>query len=432
MQRFIIKGGSPLAGEIEINGAKNAILPILAACLLSDGECVLENVPLLEDVFVMCEILKYYGVNIVWLGNTLIINSQDIENHSPPEDLMKKMRASNLILGPLISLFGEVCLPFPGGCAIGSRPMNYHLMAFSQMGVDIANVGPYIQATTGKLHGGKICLDFPSVGATENAIMAGVKAKGETIIYNAAKEPEIVDLANFLQKMGAKITGAGTDTIYIEGVEKLHGAEHRILDDRIEAGTMMIAAAISGGDILLSNYKETHCESVIAKLQECGVIINNDARGLRIKCCRRPKCADIRTMPYPGFPTDMQAQYMALMAISQGISIVSENIFENRFRHADEMMRMGADIKVIGDSAVIKGKRRLNGAKVKATDLRAGAALVLLALASQGESIVENVCYIDRGYQSLEKSLYSLGADIKRQSVPLEEKALMQINVCPC
>ncbi len=424
-----------MVGEIAINGAKNAILPILAASLLSDGECVLDNVPLLEDVFVMCEILRHYGASIIWLGDSLVVKAENLKNQQPPEDLMKKMRASNLVLGPLISRFGRLSLPFPGGCAIGLRPMNYHLMALSQMGVETSNSGSYIEAKSKKMTGGKICLDFPSVGATENAIMAAVRIPGQTVICNAAREPEIVDLADFLRKMGARIEGDGSDTIIIDGVPRLSGAHHRIRCDRIEAGTMMVAAAITGGDILLTGYSEHDLQAVTAKLRETGVLISGDERGLRVKCCRRPQAADMCTMPYPGFPTDMQAQYMALMTAAQGTAVISENIFENRFRHAEEMLRMGADIRIAGDHAVVKGKKRLNPAKVQATDLRAGAALVLLALSIAGESVVENVFYIDRGYQNLERSLASLGADIKRQAVPAaetEEISLRQPDICPC
>lgn len=432
MHKFVINGGRPLAGEVRINGAKNAILPALASCLLSEGECVFERVPLLEDVFVMCEVLRYYGVSVIWQGDTLTVRPQNIKNIEPPEQLMKKMRASNLILGPLLSSFGEVRLPFPGGCAIGSRPMNYHFRALSQLGAEIFDQGAFIHAKVEKLHGADICLDFPSVGATENAMMAAVKAQGRTIIYNAAREPEVVDLANVLIGMGAKIQGAGGDIIYIEGVEKLSGVHHKVVRDRIEAGTMMIAASITGGDILLEDYDGMEAAALIAKLKEAGVQIIPDARGLRVKACPRAGGVDIRTMPYPGFPTDMQPQFMALMATATGTSIIEESIFENRFRHAVEMRRMGADIKIIGEAAVIKGREAITGAVVEATDLRAGAALVLLGLRAEGQTIVENTAHIDRGYQCLEKTLRSLGADIYRSHMSEKTVSLPELQLCTC
>lgn len=421
-----------MRGKTQINGAKNAILPILAACLLSKGECVLHNVPLLEDVFVMCDIMKHYGANIVWCGNTLVVKADDLQIQDSPTKLMKRMRASNLVLGPLICRLGEVCLTFPGGCAIGARPMDYHLIALNQLGVKVINDGSLIKAQAQKMRGGKIYFDFPSVGATENALMAASLTPGRTVIYNAAREPEISDLALFLNKMGAKITGAGSDIINIEGVSRLQGAEHAVLQDRIEAGTMMVAAAISGGDILLKDYRGNHCCAVISKLCEGGIEITEEQAGLRIKGNKRMRSVDIKTLPHPGFPTDLQAQFMALLATSQGTGIVSENIFENRFRHVSEMMRFGADIKVVGDAAIVKGKPSLTGAHVKATDLRAGAALVLLALAAHGESYVDDIHYIDRGYESFEQSLKALGADITRQSVVLNEAVDARSALYPC
>jgi len=412
----VVSGGTPLRGEVEIHGAKNAILPILAASLLTDEAIVLHKVPLLDDVYVMCEILKYYGSSVERQGSSLIIQSKGVENKTPPEHLMKKMRASNLILGPLLSRFGSVCLPFPGGCDIGSRPMNYHTQAICKLGATVNDRGAYIEAKLKgpTLVGSDIYLDFPSVGATENAMMAAVSAKGETIIYNAAREPEVLDLAVFLRSLGADIRGAGKDVIMVRGVKRLFGGEHEILPDRIEAGTMMIAAAITKGDVLLRNFYGTETAALIAKLKAAGIKVINDDAGLRVLAINRAKATDIRTMPYPGFPTDVQPQFMALMATAKGNSLVVEGIFENRFRHAGEMCRMGADIQIIGDAAIIKGRDHFIGTKTESSDLRAGAALVLLGLVAEGNTIIENVYHIDRGYESFEISLQKMGANIQR------------------
>ena len=403
-------------GEAEVSGAKNAILPILAASLLCEEECFFEKIPLLEDVFVMCDVLRHYGVKIRWQGSSLHIDPRQLENKDAPEFLMKKLRASNLILGPLLSRFSSACLPYPGGCAIGSRPMNYHMSALTQLGAEICDFGSCIRAKASCLHGTEICLDFPSVGATENIMTASVKACGDTVIRNAAREPEVVDLADFLNKMGARVTGAGSDTIRVQGVNRLKGAEHKVIPDRIEAGTLMIAAAITGGDVLLKGLDPQSSSAVIAKLRSSGVIVKEDSAGVRVIAKKRPRATDIRTMPYPGFPTDMQPQFMAYAVTACGTSVIAENIFENRFKHADEMRRMGADIKIIGEAAVVRGKENITGAQVEATDLRAGAALVLMGLYARGETTVDNVFYIDRGYQRLENSLAALGADIVRRS----------------
>ena len=417
MERFVITGGRKLSGEVEINGAKNAILPILAACLLTEEECVFEKVPLLEDVFVMCDVLRHYGAKICWHGSTLIVNTGNIESREAPDCLMKKLRASNLILGPLINRFPYVCIPFPGGCAIGSRPMNYHLAALLRLGADISDCGNCIRARASSLRGADICLDFPSVGATENLLMAAVKAHGNTVVRNAAREPEVCDLAGMLNSMGARIKGAGSDVISIEGVNTLHGTVYRVIPDRIELGTLMTAAAIAGGDVLFKNVDAAMSSAVIAKLRESGVIIREYDDSIRVMSRQRLKSMDIKTMPYPGFPTDMQPQFMALMSVANGTSVICESIFENRFKHADEMRRMGADIKIVGEAAVVRGKELLKGAHVEATDLRAGAALTLMGLYAEGETTVDNVAYIDRGYQSLEESLSAVGADIYRVSL---------------
>ncbi len=428
---FVINGGTPLAGDVTIKGAKNAILPLLAASMLTREECVFEEVPLLEDVFVLCEVLRYFGVRVVQEGSTLVVQASDVDRVAPPEHLMKKMRASNLILGPVLSRNGEVHLPFPGGCAIGSRPMNYHLLALSKLGVELEDKGAYIEARTSQLTGGEICLDFPSVGATENAMMAAVRAKGFTIIRNAAREPEVVDLARFLNQMGGRVRGAGTGIITIEGVSRLHGVRYTVIKDRIETGTFMLAAAISGGDVLLRDVDGQDVAALTAKMQAVGAEVRRDSGGLRVACPQRVRGVDVRTMPYPGFPTDLQPQFMALMATAEGSSIISETIFENRFRHVAEMHRMGADIKVVGDAAVVTGRERLWGAAVEATDLRAGAALVLLGLAAEGQTLIENIHYIDRGYESLEKRLQALGADIRRDQWAEERAATVCWEFCP-
>lgn len=419
MDRFIIQGGRQLSGEYCINGAKNAILAIMAASLLSDEQVVLTGVPMLEDVHVMSEVLSHYGAKVLCEDSTFIISADNLHRRKPPEQLLRKMRASNLVLGPLLARLGEIELTFPGGCAIGERPMDYHIQALTALGADVDDSGNTIRARIGMLglHGQDIYFDFPSVGATENAIMTAVTAKGETIIHNAAREPEVIDLIIFLRKMGAEIYGEGTDTLKINGVERLHGAEHKVMRDRIEAGTLMCATAICGGDLLLKDCRADDMYAVIAKLEEAGVIIDKDADGVRIRSRFRPRSVDIRTMPFPGFPTDMQPQFMALMSVSSGVSIISENIFENRFHHVGELRRMGADIRIIGKAAVIKGRWKLHGAHVEASDLRAGAALVIASLAAEGESIIENIRHIDRGYQNFDLVLVSIGAEIKREYI---------------
>ena len=415
MERFLINGGRSLHGETRVNGAKNAVLPILAACLLSNEETVLHRVPRLADVSAMCQVLEACGGSVCWQGDSLLIKPAIVAEPQIPEDLIKKMRASNLILGPLLCRLGSISLPFPGGCCIGPRPMNYHISAFKQLGATISDEGSYIRAHSKNMKGKEVCLDFPSVGATENIMMAAAGIPGRTQIRNAAREPEIVDLAIFLQKMGAEISGAGSDMIFVEGREDLHGAEHEIMADRIEAGTLLIAAAITCGDVLLQKYDGCYLTALIAKMKEAGVEVSQEIGGLRARGLGRPRRVHIRTMPYPGFPTDMQPQFMALTTLGEGASIVVENIFENRFRHVDEMRRLGAEIQVLGsEAAVVTGRPCLSGAPVEVSDLRAGAALVLMGLAAQGQTTVEKICYIDRGYERMEDTLSALGADIKR------------------
>jgi len=422
VEQFIITGGIPLQGEARVNGAKNAVLPILAACLLSEGTCEIHNVPHLDDVLSMCAVLGYYGADVSMTDDIVVVNAAHAGGPGAPESIMKKMRASNLVLGPLLGRFKKASLPYPGGCAIGSRPMNYHLQGLLAMGAEVTEQGGYINASAQHLHGGEICLDFPSVGATENMMMAAVLADGTTVIRNAAREPEVVDLACFLQKMGAEISGAGGDVITVCGVKRLGGAVYRVMPDRIEAGTLLVAAAITGGDVFLRDVQSDHITAVLVKLAQSGAEVQVEKAGVRLTVRGPLRSVDIKTMPYPGFPTDMQPQMLALMTKAKGTSVIVENIFENRFQHADELCRLGADIRLVGRGAVVAGKDQLIGARVRATDLRAGAALVLAGLAAQGTTIVENVAYIDRGYQDLEVKLEELGADIVRVGAIFEDK----------
>lgn len=411
-------GGIPLSGSVKISGAKNAVLPILAASILSPGATVIKDVPRLRDVQVMKEVLEFLGCVIDWSGTTIRIDSSKINSIEISDFLMRKMRASNLVMGPLLTKFGFAKLSFPGGCAIGSRPMDLHLKGLSTMGAIIKEKFGFIEATApgGRLRGGEIYLDFPSVGATENLMMAAVLAQGTTVISNAAKEPEIVDLQEFLNNMGAKVEGAGTDIINIKGVKELVSTEHTVIPDRIEAGTFMTAAAITKGNIKIENVKLRHMESIVAKLKDIGIKIIEEAGKVRVIGSEIIKPVDLKTMPYPGFPTDMQPQIMSLLTVAQGTSIISENIFENRYKHVDELRRMGADIKVEGRIAVVKGmvKKNLSGTFVNASDLRAGAALVLAGLVAEDVTIVDSIYHIDRGYENFEQKLRGLGAKVIR------------------
>ncbi|MGI6677567.1 MAG: UDP-N-acetylglucosamine 1-carboxyvinyltransferase [Dehalobacterium sp.] len=416
MERYVIKGGTRLQGMVDVCGAKNAVLPILAATILCPEPCVIHNVPLLQDVYLMVDILEHLGARVKWEKNTLIIDAAAINPQQIPEETMKKMRASNLVMGPLLSRFRYARIPFPGGCAIGSRPMDFHIKGIRQLGATIDESYGYIEATAKKLRGNEVYFDFPSVGATENLMMAAVLAPGNTVIRNAAREPEIVNLAKYLIQLGAKIAGAGCSTIYVTGVESLHGAEHFVIPDRIVAGTYMLAAAITGGDLILKNAVVEHLEPLIDKLRASGVSVRKNGQGIRVQGAACMKAVDIRTMPYPGFPTDIQPQMMAYLTLAQGTSIILENIFENRFKHADELRRMGAQITVEGRMAVVKGAKSLSGAEVEATDLRAGAALVLAGLAAEGTTIINQIEHIDRGYHALEEKYRILGAKIIRES----------------
>ena len=415
MERLLVEKSPPLRGTVRISGAKNSALQILAACLLGTEDIILEDVPKLKDIEVMCEVLTSLGSKIEHLKDGVIkINSANVDKFETKYELMSKMRASFLVMGPLLTRLGKTKNSLPGGCAIGTRPIDLHLKGFKALGATIDIDHGNIYAHTEHLKGDKIYLDFPSVGATENIMMAAVMADGETIIDNAAMEPEIVDLSNFLNKLGADVKGAGTSTIKIKGVKNLGGCNHQIIPDRIEAGTFMVAAAISNGDVIIENVITSHIKPVIAKLKEAGCEVIENADSVRVIGTPNLKPIDIKTMPYPGFPTDMQAQFMALMTLCQGTSVLIETVFENRFMHVDELKRMGADIKIDGRSCIIQGVKSLTGAQVKATDLRAGAALVLAGLLSTGPTEIDHIYHIDRGYDGIEAKFTGLGANIKR------------------
>lgn len=418
MEKLIIHGGHELHGRVKISGAKNAVLPIIAATLLAqDKPCVLDEVPYLNDVCTIAEVLRQLGAKVDFnrQQHTLFVDSTVLKTVDAPYDLVRKMRASFVIMGPLLARYGKAKISMPGGCAIGTRPIDLHLKGFEALGAEIEIGHGFISATAPNgLKGTSIYLDFPSVGATENIIMAACMAEGQTILENAAQEPEIIDLANFLNIMGAKIRGAGTNVIKITGVPKLIGHNYAIIPDRIEAGTYMVAVAMTGGDIYIENAISEHLKPVIAKLNEAGVKIEEDIDGIRVSCNNRPKAIDIKTLPYPGFPTDMQAQFMAMLTIADGTGLVTETVFENRFMHVDELKRMGACIKVDGRTSIVEGVPSLNGCQVKATDLRAGAAMVLAGLVANGETEVSYIHHIDRGYDNLVEKLCGLGADICR------------------
>ncbi len=419
MAKYVVESSGPLIGEVEISGSKNAVLPIMAAAILSQGKCEILEVPMLKDVQVMCNLLRSVGAVVTedYEHNRVVIEPSPNPNSEAPLELVNKMRASVLIMGPLLAKTGRAKMPLPGGCAIGERPINLHLKGFEALGGDVVRGSDFVEATAAKLIGATIYLDFPSVGATENIMMAAVLGEGITIIENVAEEPEIVDLANFLNKMGAKIKGAGTDTIKIEGVEGLTGAVHQVIPDRVEAGTFMVAAAVTRGNITIRNAVSSHVKPIIAKLKECGVEVEvrEDEDIIVVRADVLPLIpSDIKTLPYPGFPTDMQPQFMALLATITGTSEVVETVFENRFMHVREMNRMGADIQTEGRTAILKGGRPMLGTTVIATDLRAGAALVLAALASEGTTTVNEIHHIERGYANFTEKLAGLGAVIKR------------------
>lgn len=416
MDRYVITGKQRLEGRVRNSGAKNSSLPLLAASLLASGKTTLLDIPHLADINNMIEVLECLGARVDNQNEALLVDATDLARCEVDEGLMRQMRASNLILGPILARNGRVRISKPGGCAIGSRPMDQHIKGLQELGVKVKEKHGYIEAWADQLKGATIYFDVPSVGATENLMMAAVLAKGTTTIYNAAREPEIIDLQNFLNKMGAKIRGAGMDVLRIEGVSKLYPVEHTVIPDRIEAGTHMVAAVMTRGDIEISNVIPEHLEPVTAKLRQAGaeVIIGDDF--VRVKGKGRIKGVDCKTMPHPGFPTDMQPQFMALLSMAEGTSIITETIFENRFQHVDELRRMGAQITVEGRTAIIRGVESLEGAFVEATDLRAGAALFLAALAAEEATVLEKVGHIDRGYDHLEEKYRNLGAKLKRVS----------------
>ena len=416
MEKLVIQGGKKLYGNIKVSGAKNAVLPIIAASILASTPSTLEEIPLLDDVITISKVLESLGIKVTTSEKgSLYIDSTNIDFHEAPYELVRKMRASFLVMGPRLARTGIARISLPGGCAIGTRPIDIHLKGLKALGAKIVNGHGFVEASTPNgLIGTKIYLDFPSVGATENLMMAASMAKGKTILENPAQEPEIVDLANYLNVMGARVRGAGTNQIHIDGVPELKGAPHTVIPDRIEAGTYIIAAAMAGGDVRIDNVLVEHQKPLIAKIREAGIMIEEDIKGVRVVSDGHFKATDIKTLPYPGFPTDMQAQMMAMATVANGISIITETVFENRFMHAVELKRMGANIKIEGRTAVVEGIKKLSGAKVNATDLRAGAAMVLAGMVAEGETHVGSLHHIDRGYENIVGKLQSIGADIKR------------------
>ena len=414
MERIIIKGGSKLSGTVKISSAKNSVLPVIVASILSGGSCEIDSSAMLEDVFVISEVLRSIGADICIDKEKIIIDSSNMKNGEPLGELIRKMRASFLLMGPMLSRFGRFKISLPGGCNIGTRPIDLHLKGLTALGADIILGHGYVEAKATKLIGNKIYLDFPSVGATENLMMAAVLAEGETIIENAAEEPEIEDLANFLNDMGGQVAGAGTGTIKILGVKDLKAANHTPIYDRIEAGTFMVAAGITRSKIRIEGVNEEHLKPIIAKLTEMGVTMEIGNNSIIVDGNNELRPVDIKTMPYPGFPTDMQAQMMSLLCTVKGTSVITETIFENRFMHATELKRMGSNIKLDGRSAVIEGVEKLSGCEVKATDLRGGAAMILAGLAAEGNTEISDIYHIDRGYVNIEEKFKKLGVDIGR------------------
>jgi UDP-N-acetylglucosamine 1-carboxyvinyltransferase len=414
MDKLIINGGKKLSGEVAVSGSKNAALPIFCATILAPGMHEISNVPFLRDINTTIKVLESLGAVVEGNGNIVRIDTTAVNNVEATYDLVKTMRASVLVLGPLLARHGRARVSLPGGCAIGARPIDQHLKGLKALGADIRLEHGYVEATARKLKGARINFDMPTVGGTEHLMMTAALAKGETILENAAREPEITDLANMLNQMGARIDGAGTDTIRIAGVSSLAPVAYRVMPDRIEAGTFMVAAAITGGDIRIRNMQLEHLDALVFKLQDAGVEIINKDGIVRVRGARKIKSVNIKTRPYPGFPTDMQAQFMALMTIADGASVIAENIFENRFMHVSELLRFGADVVIDGRSATVKGVKKLSGAPVMATDLRASASLILAGLAAEGETEITRIYHLDRGYESIEKKLAGLGADIKR------------------
>ena len=413
MAKIIVKKSNPLKGSVRIDGAKNAVLPIIAATLLAKGKSVLREVPNLKDVHVISDLLRHLGAEVEYKGTTLTVDATNLTTYDAPYELVRKMRASFLVMGPLLARFNQTRISMPGGCAIGTRPIDLHLKGFKALGAEVVMDHGFGEAKTDRLTGSKLYLDFPSVGATENIMMAAVLAEGTTIIENAAEEPEIVDLANFLNEMGADVRGAGTNTIRIKGVKELKATEHDVIPDRIEAATFMVAAAMTKGDITVENIILEHLKPVTAKLREAGCEIIEMDNSIRVIGPEKLKAIDIKTLPHPGFPTDVQAQFMAMLTVAKGTGVVIETVFENRFMHVAEFNRMGANIKIEGRTAVVEGVEELNGAKVNATDLRAGAALILCGLIAEGETEIGEIYHIQRGYVDIDKKITALGGNIE-------------------
>lgn len=414
MDRLVITGGIKLKGEVEISGAKNAALPVMTASLLTSGENIINGIPKLVDVMTMGRLLANLGAGFHLEAGRVILDTTNIDKFIAPYELVKTMRASVLVLGPLVARYGMARVSLPGGCAIGARPINLHLAGLSKMGAEIELDSGYVVARSKRLKGTNIYLDIPTVTGTENLMMAATLAKGRTVIENAAKEPEIVDLAEVLISMGARIEGAGSSRIVIEGVGELSPMNHKIIPDRVETGTFLTIAGMTGGDIFIKNCRPEHNEALIMKLRETGMEIDEGNNWLRAKGADKIIASDIKTMPYPGFPTDMQAQFMALMCLAHGTSVIRETVFENRFMHVAELKRMGADIDIEGSVATVKGVKRLKGADVMATDLRASASLIVAGLAAEGRTVIHRLYHLDRGYERIEEKLKGLGAEIER------------------
>ena len=413
MKKILIEGGARLFGDVYISGAKNSVLPLIAATLLTDGVSSIDDSPWLSDVDYMCSVLDHLGAKTHFHAGELQVDTTSLTSYTPPGELVRKMRASFLVMGPLLARTGRVSMSLPGGCAIGARPIDLHLKGFEAMGARINISHGVIEAKAPKLFGARIYLDFPSVGATENLMMAATLAEGQTVIENAALEPEIIDLANMLSVMGAKIKGAGTNTIRIQGVSSLSPARHTVIPDRIEAGSFLVMAAATGGELILHNVISEHLLPLAAKLQEAGVFMEIGYDSIHILGPEAIHPLDVKTLPYPGFPTDMQAQFMALLSVAQGTSIVTETVFENRFMHATELNKMGADIQIEGNSAIVNGVSRLNAAAVTATDLRAGAAMIIAAQVAHGTTEIREIEHIERGYENFCQKLEHIGTRIR-------------------
>lgn len=428
VERLRVTGGRRLTGQIRISGAKNAVLKLMAASLLASDLSIIQNVPRIRDVEIMVKVLQSLGVEVTWDDpSTLRLDPRQGIQYSAPDELVREMRASVQVMGPLLTRLGRVKLFQPGGCVIGQRPIDLHLKGFQALGAEVVEEHGYVYVQAPKLHGAEIHLDFPSVGATENIMAAAILAEGTTVIRNAAKEPEIIEEQNFYNRLGARIRGAGTDMIRIEGVPKLQPKpiEYAVIPDRIEAGTYMLAAAITGGDLELEEVIPEHLDSLTSKLREAGAEISAAEERLRIRVDKPLSAVDVTVLPYPGFPTDLQPQIAAVLALAEGTSVLTENVFGGRFRYVDELIRMGANIRVEGRSAIVKGVSRLTGAAVIAPDLRAGASLVVAGLAAEGETILEGVVYLDRGYEAMETKLQAVGADIRRESTAPAEAELV-------